>query len=158
MSDTFCILPFVHAATLTDGSMPLCCVADKSSDTNLNRQVIADYWNSAYAQQARQLMLAGKPVTACTRCYEEEKNGYRSHRVIENQAWREKLGEAQFDEIVRNARAGEPTSSGPSKPARTRIASAAMNVVSRLAVVQATSQRPSRPRCGDPENGTALLS
>lgn len=104
---SFCILPFIHAATLTDGSMPLCCVADGSSPTNLNQQTVSDYWNSPYAQQARQLMLRGLPVSACQRCYEEEKNGYNSHRLVENQAWKKRLGEEKLEGIIARAQQGE---------------------------------------------------
>ena len=44
--------------------------------------------------------MIGEKVSACSRCYEEEKNGCRSHRVVENKAWRKKLGQETLDSIV----------------------------------------------------------
>ena len=35
-SKTFCILPWIHMATLTDGRTPLCCIADQDTNNNLN--------------------------------------------------------------------------------------------------------------------------
>ena len=72
-SKTWCALPWIHAATLTDGSTQLCCVAEKSSTVNLNQSSIQDYWNNSYIKEARKKMLEGEIVSACRRCYEEEK-------------------------------------------------------------------------------------
>ena len=99
-SSTWCVLPWIHAASLTDGSTQLCCVAEEVSGINLNKKTIQDYWNSDYIKKVRNKMLAGKKVSACRRCYEEETNGYRSHRVIENKAWHEKLGFEFISELV----------------------------------------------------------
>jgi pyruvate-formate lyase-activating enzyme len=90
----------VHAATLTDGSVQLCCVSKADSGFNLNQHTLEDYWNSDYMKTTRQKMLAGEKVTACMRCYEEEKNGYRSHRVVENEVWERKLGETRINDLV----------------------------------------------------------
>lgn len=100
---TFCVLPFIHSATLTDGSQPLCCVSSGASGVNLNKETIGDHWNSRHMKNVRSRMLKGKSVKDCTRCYEEEKNGYRSHRVIENKAWTDKLGEEMIDSILEKA-------------------------------------------------------
>lgn len=89
---TFCILPWQHMATHTNGSVVLCCVARNDSKLNLNYVGPKDAWNSKYYRDVRLKMLAGEPVSACTRCYEEEKSGYRSHRVVENKVWQERLG------------------------------------------------------------------
>ena len=111
-SETFCILPFIHAATLTDGQMPLCCVSEKTSGVNLNSETISDHWNSSHMKSVRKNMLAGKKVKECRRCYEEEENGYRSHRVIENKAWKEKIGEEQIDKIIERVQADGETQQG----------------------------------------------
>lgn len=103
-SPTWCILPWVHAATLTDGSTQLCCVAEKVSEHNLNNETISKYWNSSYIATVRKNMLAGKTVDACRRCYEEEKNGYRSHRLIENKAWHDKIGFEDINSIVEDSK------------------------------------------------------
>jgi wyosine [tRNA(Phe)-imidazoG37] synthetase (radical SAM superfamily) len=92
ISDTFCALPFTHLATHTDGSAILCCVAKNEQRLNLNDQTLQAAWNSDYLRSARLKMLRGEKVSACTHCYAEEKNGYRSHRVTENRVWKERFG------------------------------------------------------------------
>lgn len=99
-TESFCILPFIHAATLTDGQTPLCCVSESSSSVSLNQSTLKDHWNSEYIRSVRKDMLSGKKVTDCRRCYEEEKSGCRSHRLIENKAWEEKLGPQHIDSIL----------------------------------------------------------
>lgn len=92
ISETFCALPFTHLATHTDGSAILCCVAKNEQRLNLNDQSLQSAWNSDYLRSARLKMLKGEKVSACTHCYAEEKNGYRSHRVTENRVWKERFG------------------------------------------------------------------
>lgn len=92
ISETFCSLPFTHLATHTDGSAILCCVAKNEQRLNLNDITLQKAWNSDYLRSARLKMLKGEKVSACTHCYAEEKNGYRSHRVTENRVWKERFG------------------------------------------------------------------
>ncbi|MEM7646802.1 MAG: twitch domain-containing radical SAM protein, partial [Pseudomonadota bacterium] len=99
-SKHFCILPFIHGATLTDGHMPLCCVSEGTSSLNLNKETFSDHWNSKALTNVRKKLMKDQPIKDCRRCYEEEKNGYRSHRVIENKAWIEKLGSKAIDGIL----------------------------------------------------------
>ncbi len=93
MSKTFCPLPWVHTATYTSGELLPCCVASANSQINLNDNNFSDYWNSNYNKEVRRKMIKGEPVEACSRCYVEEASGYRSHRVMEIEAWQRKLGE-----------------------------------------------------------------
>lgn len=93
MSETFCPLPWVHQATYSDGSIILCCVAEKTSTHNLNRGSLKEAFHSQDWNQVRRQMLDGEQPAACKRCWEEEKSGYRSHRVTEMQVWRERIGE-----------------------------------------------------------------
>ena len=99
-SKTFCVLPWIHAATLTDGSVQLCCVSGGGSGVNLNEQTLADYWNSEYVKDARRRMLAGKGVKACQRCYNEEAQGCKSHRLVENEVWQKRLGAEEIQQLV----------------------------------------------------------
>jgi len=99
-SKTFCVLPWVHAATLTNGNVQLCCVSGGGSGVNLNEQTLADYWNSEYVKDARRRMLAGKEVKACQRCYREEAHGYKSHRLVENEVWRKRCGEEAIQQLI----------------------------------------------------------
>jgi MoaA/NifB/PqqE/SkfB family radical SAM enzyme len=99
-SKTFCVLPWVHAATLTDGNVQLCCVSGGGSGINLNEYTLADYWNSEYVKDARRSMLAGKEVKACQRCYREEACGYKSHRIVENEVWQKKCGDKTLQQLI----------------------------------------------------------
>jgi hypothetical protein len=99
-SKTFCVLPWVHAATLTDGSVQLCCVSGGGSGVNLNEDTLADYWNSEYVKNARRRMLAGKEVKACRRCYLQEAHGYKSHRIVENEVWERRCGEEAIQQLI----------------------------------------------------------
>lgn len=98
--ETFCVLPWLHAATLTDGSVQLCCVSGGGSGVNLNEQTLSDYWNSEYVKDARRRMLAGRKVKACQRCYREEALGRRSHRIVENEVWRERCGDEAIEQLI----------------------------------------------------------
>ena len=99
-SKTFCVLPWIHAATLTDGNVQLCCVSGGGSGINLNEHTLGDYWNSEYVKDARRRMLAGQEVKACQHCYREEAHGYKSHRLVENAVWQRKAGEKALQQLV----------------------------------------------------------
>lgn len=99
-SETFCVLPWTHMATWTDGSALLCCVAKNSYQNNLNDQTVSEIWNSDHWKDARKKMLAGQKVMACEHCYKEEAAGIRSHRINENVLWTRELGEDRIDELV----------------------------------------------------------
>ena len=86
-SETFCVLPWVHAATLTDGNVQLCCVSGGGSGVNLNEQTLSDYWNSEYVQGRPPAHAGGAEGEGMRRCYQDEALGRDSHRIVENQAW-----------------------------------------------------------------------
>jgi organic radical activating enzyme len=94
MSDTFCPLLFQHLATHPHGGVTHCCVADhrkalssakdgESRYYNLNRDTIADTFNSETFRAARLQVLDGKKPRACLRCYSEEAKGMQSKRLEE---------------------------------------------------------------------------
>ncbi len=99
-SKTFCVLPWVHAATLTDGSVQLGCVSGGGSGVNLHEHTLGEYWNSDYVKDARQRMLAGVEVKACRTCYREEAHGYKSHRIVENEVWQERWGKDEIQRLI----------------------------------------------------------
>lgn len=98
-SDTFCILPWIHAATYNDGSALLCCVA-KTSGLNLNTSNWTKIWNSNHFTEARLAMLGGRKFPACEACYKEEANGIKSHRQNENHYWYQQLDTTYLDDLV----------------------------------------------------------
>ena len=88
ISPTFCVLPWLHMATRTNGSVTPCCVGE-SLDENLNQSVFSKAWNSISMQNLRKSMLEGKESAVCKKCYDEEKNGVASHRVRSNSYWKD---------------------------------------------------------------------
>lgn len=96
---TFCILPWTHMATYTDGSALLCCVANNSG-LNFNNNTMDEVWNSDHFRSARRAMIEGKHFKNCAACYKEEAVGILSHRQIENHIWKKKLGEDAIRELV----------------------------------------------------------
>ena len=99
-TEGFCILPFIHTATLTNGGVPLCCIARNDSGMNLNENSINESWNSDYIKSVRSKMLKGQRIRACQKCYEEEANNYSGHRIMENKRWRRVFGDENFLDIL----------------------------------------------------------
>lgn len=101
ISNTFCVLPWVHLATLTDGSLIPCCIAKNEVRMNLHEQTLNEAWNSRYMRNLRKTMLRGERPAACEHCHIEEANGCRSHRTIENKVWTEKMGSTFISDRVK---------------------------------------------------------
>ena len=100
-SKTFCILPWIHAATYTDGTALLCCVAKSHPNkSDLNESTIKEVWNGKMFRDARLKMLRGEEVDNCHSCYAEEAVGIHSHRLVENYVWYKKLGREYLDGLV----------------------------------------------------------
>jgi hypothetical protein len=102
----FCILPWIHMATYTNGKSLLCCLAQPTDDDrlNLNNATIDAIWNSYYFKNARKDMMAGKALPACRHCWKEEASGIRSHRMNENNLWTKKLGREYIDNLIASTR------------------------------------------------------
>jgi organic radical activating enzyme len=111
--DGFCILPFIHLSTRTDGRMQICCTANSDSThdeqyigcnrkddggfVELHKDKPQDYWNTKYMRTLRQGMLNGERPNVCRKCYKEEESGYRSKRMWENDLWSDQL---DYNKIV----------------------------------------------------------
>ena len=103
----FCILPFIHLSTRTDGRMQICCTANSSSTNQeqyvgcnrkddgsfveLHKDRPEDNWNTYYMKSLRLAMLKGEKPPVCRKCYDEEESGYRSKRMWENDLWEKQL-------------------------------------------------------------------
>lgn len=114
----FCILPFIHLSTRTDGRMQICCTANSSSTNEeqyigcnrkddgsfveLHKDKPQDYWNTHYMKSLRLAMLKGEKPSVCRKCYQEEEVGYRSKRMWENDEWSDKL---DYNSIIENVNA-----------------------------------------------------
>ena len=86
-SEKFCIMPWIHCATQTNGAVQLCCVATPITELNLNDMTWEEIWNSPEYKDVRLKMLAEQEVSYCTNCYKEEAAGIKSHRQNENEVW-----------------------------------------------------------------------
>lgn len=120
----FCILPFIHFATTTEGHCRLCCkvskhdviTKDNGEPFNVNRDSIDEIWNSNYMRDKRIRFLRDEQIPECKICWQEEKTFYSewstkkkdelpSKRRKENQKWlhrpKTKLTES-FNDVVLN--------------------------------------------------------
>lgn len=82
MSDTFCILPYIHLYTEPKGEMKPCCIADGFDEPlNLRAMSIENAFNSPQMKQLRKDMEEGKRNKACDVCYKREDATGHSPRV-----------------------------------------------------------------------------
>jgi len=98
MSDTFCVLPWMHLATNASGNLRVCCnstpgknmiLKEDGKPYKLWRDDIRDAWTSETYKEIRRQMLAGERPEMCQRCFREEDVGVKSARQSWNQKWRE---------------------------------------------------------------------
>jgi organic radical activating enzyme len=107
ISDTFCILPWIHLATRPNGDIRVCCTANASGvsnnlkeigliknngiNMNLRTHSIEDVWNSEQMCNTRLQMLNGQIPSSCQKCFIEEENGIVSKRQWETKVWSERV-------------------------------------------------------------------
>lgn len=95
---TFCILPWIHLATSSTGSLRVCC--NSTSGKNYIRKQdgtiykiykddVQEAWNSETYKTLRRQMLAGERPEMCARCFKEEDVGIRSTRQAWNTKWKQ---------------------------------------------------------------------
>lgn len=77
-SPTFCIFPFSHLATKTDGTFKLCCRSLPVS--HIRDESALEVWNGEKYKSIRQMMMAGERPFECEDCWELEDVGTRSMR------------------------------------------------------------------------------
>ena len=77
-SNTFCLLPFIHMATKTDGDIKLCCRSWPID--NINNVSMKELWNSDKYKEVRRMMLNGERPKECDACWRQEDIGVRSMR------------------------------------------------------------------------------
>jgi len=84
-SKTFCMYPWVHLHSYPTGAAYPCCFAKmKDSVGDCRKNTLKEIWNDAPLRTIRQDMLSETPVSACIRCYEQEKSGFFSGRQSAN--------------------------------------------------------------------------
>ena len=66
MSDTFCILPFIHLETRSDSFVSRCCMSqefykkDNGEFFTLSKDTLSDVWNSEDIKTLRKQLLSGE--------------------------------------------------------------------------------------------------
>ena len=84
-SKHFCMLPWVHMHAFPDGRAYPCCLADYWHPVgDLRKNTMKEVWNQEKYRTMRTNMLTDKPCKECTKCYEQETNGFFSMRNDSN--------------------------------------------------------------------------
>jgi radical SAM protein with 4Fe4S-binding SPASM domain len=82
MSNTFCILPWIHVYANADGTVHPCCIGDYRYPLgNLQKESLEEVWNNENYKRLRRNMIEGKECKECTACYAAEQYGssFRTH-------------------------------------------------------------------------------
>lgn len=93
-SEAFCMMPWVHLYISQFGTVVPCCVTPWDLDQalgNVNEQPIEEIWNGPEMKKLRAKMLRDKKDKRCWQCYENESNGLKSHRMVANFCYDDKL-------------------------------------------------------------------
>lgn len=91
MSDSFCILPWIHLHTWPNGKVYPCCITpDQMPVGDLSKNTMAEIWNSPKLKDIRVKMLAGEKPESCNRCYDQEKYTPFSNRMRMNYVFADK--------------------------------------------------------------------
>ena len=84
-SDVFCMIPWIHMHAFPDGRAYPCCLSDdKYPIGNFKQDSMEVVWNGNAYKTMRKNMLEEKPCKECTKCYEQEDNGFMSMRNSTN--------------------------------------------------------------------------
>lgn len=87
--DTFCILPFIHLYSNTEGIVSPCCISEKfSSNHTLKNSTIEEVYNTKEFKQLRKDLISGTKSKVCKRCWDVESKGLESYR----NTWNDKFG------------------------------------------------------------------
>jgi len=99
MSNTLCVLPWMHLATHPNGGASLCCRSnhtdaiswakkkESQSLVMLDNDNVEDIMNSEKFVEVRQAMIDGKRPIECEGCWKDEDAGIKSKRQYENERW-----------------------------------------------------------------------
>ena len=85
----FCNTPWYELQIYWDGSLGICCQEShklyNNNSYNIATTTIVEWFNSDPVKHFRQGVLGDSPVSACSRCYQEESVGGNSRRLKSNQ-------------------------------------------------------------------------
>lgn len=80
MTDTFCILPYIHHHIDVKGRNRLCCYASPNEQ-------LTEFGNKEYVKIRKQ-MADGQKINQCMKCWNLEEKGQISHRQMSNAKWK----------------------------------------------------------------------
>jgi len=84
-SKHFCMIPWTHIHGFPTGEAYPCCLGEMSHPIgNMRENTLEEIWNGDQYVKMRKNMLADKPCKECTRCYEQEEQGFFSMRNSSN--------------------------------------------------------------------------
>jgi len=79
---TFCIMPFIHTSTTTNGDFRLCCRSTRMWD--IQNIPLRDLWNHRKYKTVRSNLINGVRDTHCNACWKMEDKGIISLRQSQN--------------------------------------------------------------------------
>ena len=87
-SKTFCMLPWIHMHAYPDGRVYPCCLSNYWHQLgDLRKNTMEEIWNQEPYKLLRQNMLTEKESKQCSKCYEQESNGFFSMRHDANRTY-----------------------------------------------------------------------
>lgn len=84
MSNTYCVLPFIHMATDRGGSYVPCSSSIEDTGFKVGSTSSEIVWHSEYYKQLRQDLLNGVRHPNCQSCWDAEDRGFTSKRQRQN--------------------------------------------------------------------------
>ncbi len=95
-SNTFCMMPWVHMHAFPDGRAYPCCLADYWHPIgDLRKSTMEQVWNEKPLRDMRSNMLTETKCKECTKCYEQEDNGFFSMRNDANRNYGHHIAEVE---------------------------------------------------------------
>ena len=95
MNQSYCSLAWLGVTTDPDGTLRPCCVSrdkilkDDGTPYNIGIDKLENIYNSNYYKKLRRDMLEGVEIAGCETCYNNEKTGRESRRLINNEAFKD---------------------------------------------------------------------
>ena len=90
MASRFCSIPWIHAASKTNGSSRVCCLMnDGTTGHNFKTHTIEEIHNSEVTRKIRRQFLAGEEPVECGRCWIKEDGGAGSRRTFTNKTYKD---------------------------------------------------------------------
>ena len=99
-SKTFCMMPWSHMHAFPDGRAYPCCLADYWHPVgDLRKSTMKQVWNEQPLRDMRKNMLEDQRNIQCTKCYEQEDNGFFSMRNDANRNYGHHIDDVEQTEL-----------------------------------------------------------